>query len=50
MESILPYGKINFIQISTENYRGGGGGGGGGLLFPTTFSYMCVHVYVCIFF
>ena len=48
MESILPYGKINFIQISTENYRGGGGEGG--LLFPTTFSYMCVHVYVCIFF
>ena len=47
MESILPYGKINFIQISTENYRGGGEGG---LLFPTTFSYMCVHVYVCIFF
>lgn len=46
MESILPYGKINFIQISTENYRGGEGG----LLFPTTFSYMCVHVYVCIFF
>ena len=49
MESILPYGKINFIQISTENYRGGRGGEGG-LLFPTTFSYMCVHVYVCIFF
>ena len=49
MESILPYGKINFIQISTENYRGGGGGGGGPF-FPTPFFYMCVHVYVCIFF
>ena len=41
------------VKLTSFKYQRkiiGGGGGGGGPFFPTTFSYMCVHVYVCIFF
>ena len=48
MESILPYGKINFIQISTENYRGGGGGRGDNYFLPLFL--ICVCMCMCVYF
>ena len=47
MESILPYGKINFIQISTENYRGGGGRGDSYFL---PLFLICVCMCMCVYF